>query len=221
MNRTCFLNVGIGQWYVHGSDRLAASLIKHGFKGDQLIWKDQWPGALPLDHSCVYNVKPDAFQHAINAGYKTIIWGDSSIYAVRPLDDFIEAINTKGYWIGQSGYNCAQVCGDAMLQYFGVSRDWAESVPDCATGIFGVNMDFPAPRRFIETWIQAAKDGAFRGSRHHDGQSSDPRFKFGRQDQAAASLILGSQGMTLDLFLNFAAFKWDADTGQTFRCEGM
>lgn len=221
MSRTCFLNVGIGQWYNKGSDRLQASLIQHGFKGDQLVWKDQWPGAIMgLNQGCIYNVKADAFQHAINAGYTTIIWGDSSIFAVRPLDSFIETINTKGYWIGQSGYNCAQVCGDAMLAYFGVDRDRAEKIPDCATGIFGVNMDFPAARRFIETWIQAAKDGAFMGSRHHDNQSRDPRFKFGRQDQAAASLILGTQEMGLDSFGEFAAFKWDRYES-TFRCEGM
>ncbi len=222
MKRTCFLNVGIGLWYRSGSDRLQASLIAHGFTGDHLVWKDCWPGAIPgLSRDVIYAAKADAFQHALNAGYTTIIWGDASIYAVRPLDRFLATVNEKGYWLGQSGYNCAQTASDAQLQYFGVSRDWAERVPDCATGIFGVNMDFTAPRQFIETWIQAAKDGAFRGSRHHDGQSNDPRFRFGRQDQSAASLIAGKQGMTLDCFLDFCAFRWDADSGQTFRCEGM
>lgn len=220
--RTCFLNVGIGEWYTKGSDRLAASLIAHGFKGDQLIWKDKWPGAIMgLDQSCIYNCKADAFKHALNAGYDRIIWGDSSIYAVRPLDRFLATVDEKGYWIGQSGYNAAQTASDAQLQYFGVSRDWAAQVPDCATGIFGVNMGSPEGRAFIETWIQAAKDGAFKGSRHHDRQSIDPRFCFCRQDQSAASLILGKQGMVLDLFQNFVAFKWDSKDNATFACEGL
>lgn len=221
MKRTCFLNVGISEWYSKGSDRLQASLIQHGFKGDHLVWKDKWPDAVPgLNQGHIYNVKADAFQHALNAGYTTIIWGDSSIFATRSLDRFIDTINAKGYWIGQSGHNCAQTASDAQLQYFGVSRDWAENVPDCATGIFGVNMDFEQPRRFIRTWIQAAKDGAFAGSRHHDGQSKDPRFKYARQDQSAMSLILGKQGVTLDHFNEHAAFKWDRYES-TFRCEGM
>lgn len=220
--RTAFLNVGIGEWYTKGSDRLAASLIAHGFKGDQLIWKDKWPGAIMgLDHSCIYNIKADAFRHALNAGYDRIIWGDSSIYAVRSLDRFLTTVDEKGYWIGQSGYNAAQTANDAQLQYFGVSRDWAAQVPDCATGVFGVNMMSPDGRAFIETWIQAAKDGAFKGSRHHGGQSSDPRFLFCRQDQSAASLILGKQGMALNHFIEHCCFKWDFDSGQTFRCEGM
>lgn len=221
MNRTCFLNVGIGLWYSKGSDRLQASLIHHGFKGDQLVWKDQWPGAIMgLNQGCIYNVKVDAFQHAINAGYTTIIWGDSSMCALRSLDTFIEHINTSGYWIGQSGYNAAQTASDAQLQYFGVSRDWAEKVPDCATGLFGVNMDFPGPKAFIETWIQAAKDGAFSGSRRHDGQSSDPRYLHCRQDQSAASLILGKLGMPLRHFSEHARYKWDRYE-TTFHCEGM
>lgn len=221
MKRTCFLNVGIGLWYSSGSDRLQASLIQHGFKGDQLVWKDKWPDAVPgLNQGHIYNVKVDAFQHALNAGYTTIIWGDSSIFATRPLDRFLATVNEKGYWIGQSGHNCAQTASDAQLQYFGVSRDWAESVPDCATGIFGVNMDFEQPRRFIRTWIQAAKDGAFAGSRHHDGQSKDPRFKYARQDQSAMSLVLGKEGVVLDSFGSHAAFAWDRYES-TFRCEGM
>lgn len=221
MKRTAFLNVGISEWYSKGSDRLAASLIANGFPGDQLIWKDQWPNAIPgLNQGCIYNVKVDAFQHAINAGYTTIIWGDSSIYALRPLDRFIDAINTKGYWIGQSGHNCAQTASDAQLQYFGVSRDWAENVHDCATGIFGVNMDFDGPRKAIETWIRAGKDCVFHGSRHHDGQSKDPRFKFARQDQSTMSLILGKEAMTLDRFGDFVAYRWDRYES-TFKCEGM
>ncbi len=218
-NKTCFLNVGIGQWYSTGSDRLKGSLIANGFDGDLLIWKDEWPTSkFPRD--CVYTVKADAFAEAMRRGYEVIIWGDSSIYARKNTAPFVEHIREHGYWIGQSGHNAAQTASDAQLQYFGVSRDWAANVHDCATGLFGFDVSRPEYRKVAEDWIQAGRDGAFHGSRKHAGQSHDPRFLYARQDQSAMSLVLGKHGVPLKHFINFAKFKWDhQDT--VFHCEGM
>lgn len=219
MSTTCFLNVGIGPWYNLGSDRLKGSLLDKGFDGDLLIWRDEWPSSrFPRDP--VYNCKADALEQAMKRGYTTLIWGDSSITARKNTSPFTEHIREHGYWIGQSGHNAAQTASDAQLQYFGVSRDWAANVHECATGLFGFDVSRPEYRKVVEEWIQAARDGAFRGSRHHGGQSSDRRFLFCRQDQSAMSLILGKHGIPLKTFISFARFKWDKqDT--IFHCEGM
>lgn len=219
MSTTCFLNVGIGSWYNMGSDRLKGTLIDKGFPGDLLIWKDEWPSnKFPRD--VVYNVKADALETAMKRGYTTIIWGDSSITARKNTADFVEQIQRDGYWIGQSGYRASETATDAQLQYFGVSRDWAHEIPDCATGLFGFNIEHQCMRRVVEEWIQAGRDGAFRGSRVHGGGSKDRRFKHGRQDQSAMSIILGKHGVPLKAFQDFARFAWDSfDT--TFHCQGM
>ncbi len=215
-----FLSAGIGHWYPAGTDRLRASLVAQGWPWDIKIWRDEWPhGDFPRES--VYTCKAAAFQRAIELGYETIIWGDASITAVRSLDKFVDVINAKGYWIGQSGYNCAQVCSDRMLAYFGVDRNDAEKMHDTATGLFGVNLKNAVVRELILTWIQAGRDGAFRGSRNHAGQSRDPRFMFGRQDQAAMSVIAGKLGVRLDNFLTHCKFAWDIDAGQEFHCQGM
>jgi ribosome modulation factor len=219
MSTTCFLNVGLGQWYSTGSDRLKGSLIDKGFDGDMLIWKDEWPSnRFPRD--CVYAVKADAMETAMKRGYTTLIWGDSSIYARKNTSPFTEHIRQHGYWIGQSGYRASETATDAQLQYFGVSRDWAHEIPDCATGLFGFDVSRPEYRAVVEQWIQAAKDGAFRGPRNHGGGSQDRRYKHGRQDQAAMSLLLGKHGVVLQHFISMARFAWDKqDT--IFHCQGM
>lgn len=218
---TVFICAGINPWYCTGAERFKGSLIANGFDGDMQVWVNEWPpGHFP--RGPVYNVKAAAFEYAIKCGYKTIAWADASVTALCNVRPFFDAINANGYWIGQSGYNCAQVCGDAMLRYFGVDRDWAETIPDCATGLFGVDMTNPRAAEFIKTWIAGAREGAFSGSRHHDKQSKDRRFLFGRQDQAAASLILGKMGMPLFRFLDFAGFKWDMGKHTLmFKVEGM
>lgn len=218
MSRTCFLNCGIGLWYSKGSERLRASLLRHGFPGDILIWND-WP-EIPFSRASIYNCKAAAMQQAMDAGYKTLIWGDSSIYATQPVQPFVEEINAKGYWLGQSGHNAAQTCSDACLNYFGVNRNNAEKIHDCATGLFGLNIENPASRKFAELFIQAARDGVFCGSRKHGGQSRDRRFLFHRNDQSAATMIAAKLGMPLCQWQDRVAFAWDKYPAM-FHCEGM
>lgn len=217
--KIAFINAGIGKWYSTGSERLKGSLIQHGFNGDIITWVDQWPNP-KYPRNPVYNVKAAAFDEAISRGYQIIIWGDSSITARKNTAPFLDHIREHGYWIGQSGYRASQVSTDSQLKYFGVSRDWAHNVPDCATGLFGFDIGRPEYMSVLSEWIQSAKDGAFSGSRLHGGGSSDPRFLHGRQDQAAMSIILGKQGINLRHWIEFARFKWDKqDT--VFHCEGM
>lgn len=218
MSRTCFINCGIGPWYSSGTDRLRESLEKHKFQGDVITWKD-WP-EIPFRRDSIYNCKAAAFQQVIDAGYTTIIWADSSIFAQDDVAPFVEHVTKEGLWIGQSGYNGAQTCTDACLRYFGISRNHAERMRDAATGLFGVNIEKPFAKEFIETWIRAARDGAFAGSRLHDGQSNDPRFLFGRQDQSVATIILGKNLIKLSFFSEYVAYKWDSYSS-IFRCEGM
>lgn len=215
-----FISAGIGGWYPTGIDRLRGSLISH-FAGDVITWKDEWPAGIHIARDCIYNVKAAAFEYAMTRGYTTIIWGDASVYAVKDTTPFVRTVTEKGFWLGSSGYNAAQTCSDAQLAYFGITRDEAEKMPDAATGLFGVNTETEIGRRFIETWIRAAKNGAFRGSRMHAGQSSDPRYLHARQDQSCASVIAGQLGMKLDTFSDYVAFRWDKGDRYTFRCEGM
>lgn len=218
-SKTVFISAGIGKWYDSGTDRLKGTLLTHGCNADIQIWRNEWPPN-GYERDCVYHIKAAAFEHAIGLGYRTIIWADASVTARKNVQPFIDVVNAKGYWLGQSGHNAAQTCSDACLAYFGVDRDWAQGVPDSATGLFGVCMDHDVPAEFIRLFIKAGREGAFRGSRKHDGQSKDPRFLFARQDQSAATIIAGKLGLKLDRFIDFARFRWDkADT--IFHCEGM
>lgn len=218
-SKTCFISAGIGAWYNLGVERFKGSL--HGAPADVQIWKDEWPpGRFPRD--CVYTIKAAAFEYAIAQGYRTIIWGDASITARKGVEPFLEVVRTKGYWLGTSGHNAAQTCSDACLAYFGITRDDAAKISDCATGLFGMCLDNPQSARFVELFIKAGRDGVFHGSRKHANQSKDPRFLFHRQDQSAATIIASKVGITLSPFAEFGRFRWDRQRLDTiFHCEGM
>lgn len=218
--KACIINVAIGGWYPKGQERLRRSLIHHGFNHDIFMW-DEWPNN-NFDKSCPYNIKAAALQEAINMGYSHILWLDASVWAVSDPNRIFDIINHEGYYIGNSGYNCAQSCNDKCLKYFGITRDEAEHIPDCASGILGLHLGNPKGREFANRWIKAAKDGAFSGSRNHDNQSNDPRFLFHRQDQSAASLIAHSLGMNLTPFGSVVAYyEKQLDDNTIFTLRGM
>lgn len=218
-NKACIINVALGGWYPQGQNRLVKSLNFHGWNWDVLTWTD-WPND-NYDKSCPYNVKAAAFEEAINQGYTHILWLDCSVWAVKDPNPIMDIINNEGYYIGQSGYNCAQTCSDKCLDYFEVTRDEAETMMDCHSGVMGVYTSNPTAKEFIEKFIQAGKDGAFLGSRLHNGQSEDPRFLFHRQDQSAASIISSKLEMKLSIFGEMVAYYPEKIDNVIFALRGM
>lgn len=193
----CIVNAFTGDgWYPLGQGRLARSLSQVGSSADLILYNNEWPGP-GYDHSCPYNIKASVLGSVVDRGYTRIMWLDCSVWAVQDPAPMWDIIEEEGYYLGYSGYNAAQTCSDKILEYFGVSRDQAETIPDASSGIFGMRMDHPLGSGFMTRFLQAAKDRAFAGSREHGGQSQDPRFQFHRQDQSAASLIAGTMGMRL------------------------
>jgi hypothetical protein len=185
-----------GGWYPKGSERLARSLNNHGWAGEIRQWIDQWPNDLfPVDSH--YNIKASAFFQAMSEGYTHILWADCSVWALADPMPIFDIIDEKGYFMWGSGYNCAQTCNDYALNFFKLTRDEAEKIPDCSSGIMGFNVQSEIGFQFLMAFFEACKMGVFHGSRFHDNQSSDPRFLFHRQDQSAASLIAGNMGLQL------------------------
>jgi len=110
----------------------------------------------------------------------------------------MELVSNQGYFFWGSGENCAQTVSDDCLKLFGLTRDEAELIPECASSVFGINLNTYIGREFAERFIKYTKQGAADGSRQHDNQSQDPRFKYHRQDQSVASLVMNELGMKLE-----------------------
>ena len=192
----CIVNAsnGVG-WYPTGTKRLKQSLIYHGYSGD-IITHDNFPNDF-FDKSNPYHIKASALANVIDSGYTHILWLDCSVWALKDVMPIFDIINEKGYYLWSSGYNCAQTCSDACLEYFGITRDEAEKMNDCSSSMVGINLHNPIGKEFIERWIRSAQAGAWNGSRLHDNQSKDPRFLFHRQDQSSASIIANQLGMKM------------------------
>jgi hypothetical protein len=154
----CIINVSIGGRYPKEQERLRASL-EGRFHGSTLMWTE-FPNK-KYNEDNPYNAKAAAFEEAILQGYEQILWVDSPVVAMRDVTPIFEKIERDGYLTIENGNNIsAKSCSNACLEYFKVSRDEAEKMPEHAAGIIGINMKHKKASEMILMFIRACKDGA-------------------------------------------------------------
>jgi len=208
-----FICSAIGGWYPAGLDRLERSLLFHGSAADFLFYRDEYPPNSPTHEENPYAFKIFGFRGAIRRNYKVMCHLDSSFWAIKNPDPIFDIINDHGVFAFRSGYNCAETCPDNLLAAVGMSRDEAEQLPEIATGIVGINISNPDGQAVFEKWSDMCDAGLFKNSRtHNSNESSDPRFKFGRQDQSAFSLAVHLSGIKFD-YQDFVAYYNNGNPG--------
>jgi hypothetical protein len=198
-HKPVFICTAVGGWYPAGLDRLERSLIFNGTAADFLFYKNEYPPDSPSHEENPYAFKVYGFMEAIRRGYKIMIHLDSSFWAIKNPDKLFDIIVDKGLFAFRSGYNCANTCPDSLLDEVGITRDQAETIPETATGIVGINIDNPQGRMVFDYWKGFCDMGLFKNSRTHNPlESSDERYKHGRQDQSAFSMALVKAGVSFN-----------------------
>lgn len=193
-------NLAIGSetsWYHVGQQRLRDSLEKFDPTSHLFFEQRSSPRKNPA-----LNTEPspyvDKVIHIGNTAARChlFLWLDCSIVALQPLEPIWKTIEEQGYFFYESGANCAETCNDRCLEHYGVTRDEAQSMPEIASNIVGINMNDPVGLEFFNLWIHGLRNNAMTGSKWPSDEerlreSIDPRFKYHRQDQSTASLSLG------------------------------
>ena len=209
-NKPIIISAGIGGHYVAGIDRLERSLYYEGWAGDMKFWRNEYPFGCP-EHAGdgQYNFKPFCFRDVFEHGRKVCVWADASFFCVRNPMPLFDYVNEFGLYFFKSGYSLAETATDKLLQYANVSREELYDISEFATGLIGINIDNPNGKEFFTKWEEYRAAGMFGGNRVHDlNDSSHPSFKFSRQDQSAASMILYKMGIkTAGEDKDFQAYK--------------
>lgn len=194
-HKPCIISCGIGAGYAAGIDRLADNLRYHGWLGDTMFWKDYPEGCPKHEGVGQYNFKVFAFNEAFRRGYKVVLWLDASFYPLKDPMPIFDYINESGLYFFKSGYPLSATAPDSLLM--GRNREDFVDVPEFATGAVGINIDNPKGASFFWSWERLMRSGYFGGNRVHDEtDSKHPLFKFSRQDQSAASMVLHGMGIT-------------------------
>lgn len=198
-SRPMIVSCGVGGWYAAGVQRLENSLIHHGYAGDMLMFKGEYPAGSPTHEDNPYAFKIFAIEEAISRGAKVILWCDASLWCIKNPHHLFDLIYDKGVIGFRTGYNMAQTSSDHALQWAGITRDEAEQLPEIASGLVGLNLDNPDGKKVYELWKEGMELGLFRNNRNRDlADSADPRFVHARQDQTIYSLAIHRCGLHVD-----------------------
>jgi hypothetical protein len=210
IKKPAIISAGIGGHYVAGIDRLERSLYYEGWAGDMRFWRNEYPpNCPPHGGDGQYNFKPFCFREMFNDDYKIVCWMDASLFCVKNPMPLFDYVNEFGLYFFKSGYSLAETATDRLLNYSGLHREDLYDVPEFATGLVGINIDNPKGNEFFHEWEKYRKDGMFGGNRAHDfTDSQHPKFRFSRQDQSAASMVLYKMGIkTCGEDRDFQAYK--------------
>lgn len=189
---------GKTSWYINGQKRLMDSIKKLGEDADLIFTQYE-----NIRLKSAYEDKVLAIKEAVEMGYKKILWLDCSITAIKSLHPIWDRIEKDGYYLYESGSNCAVTCNDKCLNNYGVTRDEAEMIYECASNVVGINLENETGISFYKLWISSLLNESNLGEKWPDenqrlAESTDSRFKYHRNDQSCASLSAGLLGLTLD-----------------------
>lgn len=199
-NSRAIVNLSIGSpesWYHKGRLALFQSLLNVDEKATRFFANYEKP-----ERRSVYEDKIAHIKHAA-CYYKQILWLDCSITVVKPLDKVWKYIEKNGVYLYQSGANCGETCNDRCLKHYGLTRDQAMLIPECASNVVGINLEHETGKKFFDLWIGSLESDANQGHKwpteiERFGESLDRRFKYHRQDQSTASLSAHLAGVKLE-----------------------
>lgn len=146
--------------YPEAVDGLRRRLEEVGFKGHFLYRIGGWPnleeGSLILAH-VPYAFKPCFFREAQRMGYRLVLWLDSSIRPLQPLDGVFKAIEERGYFWYSAGTRIAPYCNQKTLEWFGIAPEEAAEIESMAAGLIGLNLQDKKGVLVLDQWLNAAK----------------------------------------------------------------
>lgn len=185
--------------YTAGMRRMAQSIIDQAKKNVAMILVSPdadygyvgtvpvnrpWRG-MPQHQHVPYGFKPWLFKTAFDAGFNCVLWCDSTIQAIKPIEEIFDAASHQGLFVGDNpGCEQRTWCSDDALDAMGCPRDARfNQIMACSLAI---DIAHPAGRAVFDGWWALCNDGVTFAGR---GGSVRPEFRGHRHDQAALSWL--------------------------------
>lgn len=179
------------------------------------LWYDTLPDGCPPHEQSQYAFKICAIQRCIDAGFRYILWMDSSFAAVDSIEPLWKLIEEHGWFVPRQGdAQLGTWTSDIALNIYGITRDEAMDIPLVYSGLVGLDMKNPTAVAIWNLWVFMFSKGAFNGPHYNEDQmnnsirgwepvgskwkgwcSDDPRCLGHRHDESALAFALNRLGL--------------------------
>lgn len=187
--------------YSRGIERQKQAVKSTGFQGDHFVFSSFEEIGCPDHEDVPYAFKPYTIQRAADMGYEQILWMDSVVYPVKPMDHMFEHLSMQGcgaIFFENLGHVTGIWTSDRCLDLFGVTREEAMNIRQIMACCFALDLRNENARKFLDRYRAYADiPGYYEGDwTNGNGQvSKDKRVQGHRHDQAVASLVIHQLGM--------------------------
>jgi len=188
MVRVAFVSFANGP-YVPIQQKLVFSVKKRGY--DMFAFTDYSQVGSPPHADSPYSFKLYSIEAVRNKGYDIVIWCDSPIRLLKPIESLIPEIEKRGVYLQRDGWTVGQWANDASLAAFDLTRDQALTMPNIYACVMAFDFRNPITHTFIQMMRKCSDTGLFRGKWRNDdrSESQDPRCRGHRHDQTCAELV--------------------------------
>lgn len=133
-----------------------------------------------------YKFKPAAIDKARSLGYDLVIWADSPIHVIKPLDQFFEYLEENDYaFFDNIGHTLGMWTNDKCLEYFGMDREQALQTKMIMACCMGFNFRHEYVDELVTEYYELA-DMLYPGS-----------WSNHRHDQTVMSFLLDRDGFNI------------------------
>jgi hypothetical protein len=133
-----------------------------------------------------YAFKPASIAKAKELGYDVVLWCDSPIHVIKPLDQAFEYLEENGYFFFDNiGHSLGMWTNDKCLEYFGMTREEALNVKMIMACCMGFNFKFEEVNDLANEYYELA-DMLYPGS-----------WSNHRHDQTVMSFLLHRDGFNI------------------------
>lgn len=194
----CVVNVAAHDQYWKYQFRLKGSLDVYAPGTDRIFWKGEYPPGSP-HHSeptkehptpIPYGFKLYAIAEARRRGYEQILWLDSGVHLVRPLEPVWEYIEREGYFLVESEQILEYWCKEDVMQAYGATKEERETLRIISGATIGLDFTKAVAHDFFGGLWQAMEKGHYRGA-----VSNHSKLQDHRGDEAVGVILASRLGM--------------------------
>lgn len=180
--------------YIKAQQRLRDSL-NGKTDADLLMFVGENSINAPLHSKIPYAFKIYSILRAYEMGYTSILYLDTSAYAIADVNPIFEIIERDGYFMEEAGHYCGTWTNDKTLNYFDITRDQAMNMTMYSAGFTGLDFKCLDAREFFDRWVDSMHYFNGQWNNLAETESKDKRCQGHRHDMSCASIIANQLGM--------------------------
>lgn len=170
--------------YIRAAQAQGESLRAKGYNGAYRCYDHENDVGSPLHTDVPYAFKAYAIKKAYDEGYDNILWLDSVVQCVAPLDKLFEHIQETGYaFFNNYTYTVGSFCNENCKKVYNITEAELQA-PMIMACVMGMNRE--KANDFIDAYFEGAQNGSFIGS-----------WEDHRHDQTVASLLINRQNLPI------------------------